>query len=99
MFDEGVARQRILYRGQIASDPTLTDHITGRLARFAEIRDSTPAAYDDVATRARERMMQSTPSKTGPHVGRITDGNLARGYHVLLPDRFSGLLPAIGSKH
>jgi hypothetical protein len=97
MFDEGIARQRILDRGKLAIDPTQTAHITGRLGRLDEIGESSPLAYDDVAGRALKQMMQSIPSKTGPHVGRITDGNLPRGYHVLLPDRFAGLLPAIGA--
>jgi hypothetical protein len=94
LFDRDLARQRIVERSLIANDSTMTEHITGRLSRFDEIKDSNPIAYDDIAAQAWKQMMQSTPSKSGPHVGRISDGNTARGYHVLLPDRFSDLLPA-----
>ncbi|MCX7288203.1 MAG: hypothetical protein NTW20_11790 [Rhodobacterales bacterium] len=97
MFDEDIARQRIRDRGLIAGDPSQSTHITGRLARFDEIRQTSPLAYDDVAGSAWTQMMQSVASPTGPHVGRIADGNLPRGYHVLLPDRFAGLLPAARS--
>ncbi len=31
--------------------------------------------------------------QAGPHPGFITDGNVARGYHVHLPDRMGALLP------
>lgn len=93
MFDQDLAKQRIADRSRLASDPTMTDHLTGRLGRFSEILESRPIAYDDVAVKAWSRMMQSSPSKSGPHVGRITDGNVPRGYHVILPERFGPLLP------
>ncbi len=96
MFDHVIARNRILDRRTLASDPSQAAHITGRLVRFDEISASTPLPYDDLAAMARERILRSSPSKTGPHPGRITDGNHPRGYHVQLPERFSGLLPAVG---
>jgi hypothetical protein len=93
LFDKSVADRRIAERKAIAEHVTQGSHIAERLDRFAELAESTPLQFDDVAERARQQIMVSLPSKTGPHPGRITDGNSPRGYHVVLPDRFAGLLP------
>jgi hypothetical protein len=93
LFDTAVAERRIAERKAILEHATQATHIARRLDRLAELDDSAPLPFDDVAARAHQQIMVSLPSPTGPHPGRITDGNSPRGYHVLLPDRFAGLLP------
>lgn len=93
LFDKAIAERRIAERSAIAEHATQGAHIAERLDRFAELAESAGLPFDEVADRARQQIMVSLPSRTGPHPGRITDGNSPRGYHVLLPDRFAGLLP------
>jgi hypothetical protein len=93
LFDKAMAERRIAERKAIAEHVTQGTHIAERLDRYAELEGSTPLPFDQVAEPARQQIMVSLPSRTGPHPGRIVDGNSPRGYHVLLPDRFAGLLP------
>lgn len=97
LFDRDVAQRRIAARSDIAQDDTQGAHITARLDRFAEVTQTEPLAFDTVAARARAQIQQSVPSRSGPHPGFITDGNVTRGYHVQLPDRMGALLPTIGA--
>ncbi len=94
LFDRDVADRRIAGRKTIAEHATQGAHIAGRLDRFAEVAGTSPLNLDTVSAAARGHVMQSVPSKTGPHPGFIPDGNVKRGYHVRLPDRLAGLLPA-----
>jgi hypothetical protein len=96
LFDRAVAERRIAERKAIAEHVTQGTHIAERLDRYGELEGSTPLPFDAVAEKARQQIMVSLPSKTGPHPGRIVDGNSPRGYHVLLPERFAGLLPNPG---
>jgi len=70
-------------------------HIEKRLDRFVEVAETSPLDFDDVVDRAYAQIMKSVASKTGPHPGFIQDGNVARGYHVRIPDRFATILPSV----
>jgi hypothetical protein len=96
LFDRAVADLRAASRREAGEGASHRTHISNRMLRFAEIAGTTALPYDDVADRARTQLMASLPSRTGPHLGRIADGNVDRGYHVRLPDRFCGLLPGAG---
>lgn len=96
LFDRTVADRRIAERSAITQHRSEGTHISGRLDRFAELQASLALPFDEVAERGRAQIMAAVPSPTGPHPGHITDGNAPRGYHVWLPDRMTGLLPAPG---
>lgn len=96
LVDRALADRRIAARSAIAEHPTQARHIARRLARFAEIDLTDPVPFDEVADRARAQIMVTPGSPTSLHRGHIRDGNAARGYHVILPDRFASLLPAPG---
>ncbi|MBA4492042.1 glycosyltransferase family 2 protein [Paracoccus sp. S1E-3] len=95
LFDRETAARRIAGRKKAAEDSSEGDHIAGRFTRFDEISESQPLDFDARISDAREHLMKSLPSPTGPHVGRIPDGNVARGYHIGIPDRMTGLLPSL----
>ena len=95
LFDRHVAARRIAGRADILQDASQGSHIRTRLDRFADVAGMEPLAFDAVAERARSAIEQSVPSRSGPHPGFISDGNVERGYHVLLPDRMRDVLPAV----
>ena len=97
LFDREIAAQRVAGRKNIAEHQTQGAHIRKRLDRFAEVENTLPLDLDEVMDGAYRQLMQSVPSKTGPHPGFIEDGNVQRGYHVQIPDRLIDLLPSVKS--
>lgn len=95
LVDRKIAAERIAERKSVPEHPTLGAHIEKRLDRFSELADTSPLSYDDTFNRALEQLMKTSPSRTGPHVGFIRDGNVTRGYHVRIPDRFVEVLPSL----
>lgn len=94
LFDRSLADGRIAGRKAVAEHETQGTHIAKRLDRFSEVANGLPLAFDDVASQAHKQIMQSVPSKTGPHPGFILNGNVARGFHVQIPERMRNILPA-----
>ena len=95
LFDRQIAEQRIEGRKSVAEHPTLGAHIKKRLDRFSEVESTLPLSYDDTIIKAHSELMNAVPSRTGPHVGFIRGGNVTRGYHVRIPDRFHQVLPSL----
>lgn len=93
LFDKNLAEDRITKRKSIAEHATQGAHIAGRLVGFDQISATDPLDFDDISEKAARQVMKSKPSRGGPHPGFITDGNVPRGYHVRLPERFGALLP------
>lgn len=95
LFDRGIAAERINQRKSTAEHATQGAHIRGRLDRFDEVSTSVAHDFDSAVEAAIPHLMTPVPSPTGPHPGIIPNGNLARGYHVRLPERVIPLLPAL----
>lgn len=99
LADRGLAEDRIQQRKTAAEHATQGAHIRDRLAVFDEIAQTTARDLDDIAAPTRLQLLDALPSRSGPHLGRITDGNVGRGHHVRLPDRLIPLLPAPAAAH
>lgn len=97
LCDQELADRRIASRKSVAEDASEAGHIEKRLDRFAEVRGGPPLEYDSIRDAAHAQLMQSIPTRRGPAVGAIRDGNVGRGYHVRIPDRMTHLLPPIAS--
>lgn len=95
LFDKDQAERRVAGRSAIVEHQTQGAHIAGRLDRFDDITGSDALDFDAQRPVAHTHLMKSLPSPTGPHLGKIPDGNVERGYHVRLPDRLTAILPKL----